>query len=192
MRKLSVFDQVSLDGYFADANGEMNFARKGDRDPEWDAFVSGNASGGGTLLFGRVTYQMMAGFWSTPFAAETMPVVAERMNALSKVVFSRTLREAAWNNTKLVNGDLAGEVRRLKHEAGGDLTILGSGSIVAQLTQYGLIDEYTIVVVPIVLGSGRSLFEGVARNVPMNLVASRVFNNGNVVLTYVPTGAGNG
>jgi len=192
MRKLSVFDQVSLDGYFADANGEMNFARKGDRDPEWDAFVSGNASGGGTLLFGRVTYQMMAGFWSTPFAAETMPVVAERMNALSKVVFSRTLREAAWNNTKLVNGDLAGEVRRLKHEAGGDLTILGSGSIVARLTQDGLIDEYTIVVVPIVLGSGRSLFEGVARNVPMKLVASRVFNNGNVVLTYVPTGAGNG
>ena len=192
MRKLSVFDQVSLDGYFADANGEMSFARKGDRDPEWDAFVSGNASGGGTLLFGRVTYQMMAGFWSTPFAAETMPVVAERMNALSKVVFSRTLREAAWNNTKLVNGDLAGEVRRLKHEAGGDLTILGSGSIVARLTQDGLIDEYTIVVVPIVLGSGRSLFEGVARNVPMNLVASRVFNNGNVVLTYVPTGAGNG
>jgi len=192
MRKLSVIDQVSLDGYFADANREMNFARKGDRDPEWDAFVSGNASGGGTLLFGRVTYQMMAGFWSTPFAAETMPVVAERMNALSKVVFSRTLREAAWNNTKLVNGDLAGEVRRLKHEAGGDLTILGSGSIVAQLTQYGLIDEYTIVVVPIVLGSGRSLFEGVARNVPMKLVASRVFNNGNVVLTYVPTGAGNG
>jgi len=192
MRKLSVFDQVSLDGYFADANGEMNFARKGDRDPEWDAFVSGNASGGGTLLFGRVTYQMMAGFWSTPFAVETMPVVAERMNALSKVVFSRTLREAAWNNTKLVNGDLAGEVRRLKHEAGGDLTILGSGSIVARLTQDGLIDEYTIVVVPIVLGSGRSLFEGVARNVPMKLVASRVFNNGNVVLTYVPTGAGNG
>lgn len=192
MRKLSVFDQVSLDGYFADANGEMNFAHKDDRDPEWDAFVSGNASGGGTLLFGRITYQMMAGFWSTPLAAEMMPVVAERMNALSKVVFSRTLREAAWKNTKLVNGDLAGEVRKLKSETGGDLTILGSGSIVAQLTQHGLIDEYTIVVVPIVLGSGRSLFEGVARNVPMKLTASRIFNNGNVVLTYVPISAGNG
>jgi len=192
MRKLSVFDQVSLDGYFADANGEMNFARKDDGDAEWDAFVSGNASGGGTLLFGRITYQMMAGFWATPFAAETMPVVAERMNALSKVVFSRTLREASWTNTKLVNGDLSREVHTLKSETGGDLTILGSGSIVAQLTQQGLIDEYTIVVVPIVLGNGRSLFEGVARNVPMKLVASRVFNNGNVVLTYVPIGAGNG
>ena len=192
MRKLSVFDQVSLDGFFADANGEMNFAHKDDRDPEWDAFVSGNASGGGTLLFGRITYQMMAGFWSTPFAAETMPIVAERMNALSKVVFSRTLREAAWKNTKLINGDLAGEVHKLKSQAGGDLTILGSGSIVAQLTQLGLIDEYTIVVVPIVLGSGRSLFEGVARSVPMKLTASRVFNNGNVVLTYVPINAGNG
>jgi len=192
MRKLSVFDQVSLDGFFADANGEMNFAHKDDRDPEWNTFVSGNASGGDTLLFGRITYQMMAGFWSSPLAAETMPVVAERMNALSKVVFSRTLREASWKNTKLIDGDLAGEVRKLKNEAGGDLTILGSGSIVAQLTQHGLIDEYMIVVVPVVLGSGRTLFEGVARNVAMRLTGSRVFNNGNVVLTYVPCTVGNG
>lgn len=192
MRKLSVFDQVSLDGFFADANGEMNFAHKDDRDPEWNTFVSGNASGGDTLLFGRITYQMMAGFWSSPLAAETMPVVAERMNALSKVVFSRTLREASWKNTKLIDGDLAGEVRKLKNEAGGDVTILGSGSIVAQLTQHGLIDEYMIVVVPVVLGSGRTLFEGVARNVAMRLTGSRVFNNGNVVLTYVPSTVGNG
>jgi dihydrofolate reductase len=192
MRKLSVFDQVSLDGFFADANGEMNFAHKDDRDPEWNTFVSGNASGGDTLLFGRITYQMMAGFWSSPLAAETMPVVAERMNALSKVVFSRTLREASWKNTKLIDGDLAGEVRKLKNEAGGDVTILGSGSIVAQLTQHGLIDEYMIVVVPVVLGSGRTLFEGVTRNVAMRLTGSRVFNNGNVVLTYVPSTVGNG
>jgi dihydrofolate reductase len=135
---------------------------------------------------------MMAGFWSSPLAAETMPVVAERMNALSKVVFSRTLREASWKNTKLIDGDLAGEVRKLKNEAGGDLTILGSGSIVAQLTQHGLIDEYMIVVVPVVLGSGRTLFEGVTRNVAMRLTGSRVFNNGNVVLTYVPSTVGNG
>ena len=116
MRKLIVFNTVTLDGYFTDAKGDMSWAHKDDA--EWNEFVAGNASGGGTLLFGRVTYELMASFWPTPLALKQYPVVAERMNNLSKVVFSRTLDHASWNNTKLVKGDLATEVRKLKEEAG--------------------------------------------------------------------------
>jgi dihydrofolate reductase len=147
MRKLIVFNHVSLDGYFTDANGDMTFAQNATLDPEWDAFVAGNASGGGTFVFGRVTYELMASFWPTPLAAENMPDVAERMNNLPKVVFSRTLEEASWNNTKLVKSDLTGEIRRMKQEEGDGMVIFGSGTIIAQLAQEGLIDEYQIVVI---------------------------------------------
>jgi dihydrofolate reductase len=123
MRKLIVFNHVSLDGYFTDAQGDMSFARNDHPDAEWDAFVASNASGGGLILFGRITYELMASFWPTPFAAETMPLVAERMNNLPKVVFSRTLDEASWNNTRLVKRDLIGEIRRMKNEPGEDMVI---------------------------------------------------------------------
>jgi dihydrofolate reductase len=175
---------VSLDAYFADANGDMSWAHK--KDPEWQAFVSENASGGGQLLFGRVTYDLMASFWPTPFAAQSNPIVVERMNSLPKFVFSRTLDKASWNNTTLVKGDLATEVRKLKREPGPNMTLMGSGSIVAQLADAGLIDEYQIVVSPLVLGNGRTLFEGVKKKLPMKLTKSRAFGNGNVVLCYEP------
>ena len=186
MRKLVVFNQVSLDGYFTDANGNMSFARKDNQDAEWNAYVAGNASGGGMLLFGRITYELMASFWPTPLAAEKMPVVAERMNNLPKVVFSRTLDEASWNNTKLVTEDMIGEIRKMKREPGEDMAILGSGSIVSQLAQNGLIDEYQIVVIPVALGKGRTMFEGVKEKVPLKLTKTRAFSNGNVLLCYEP------
>src|SRR6266705_457470 len=85
MAKLVVYNSMSLDGYFTDANGDMSWAHK--RDPEWQAFVSENASGGGQLLFGRVTYGLMASFWPTPLAAQSNPIVVERMNNLQKYVF---------------------------------------------------------------------------------------------------------
>jgi dihydrofolate reductase len=186
MPKLIVFNHVSLDGYFVDANGDMSWAKAHQEDQEWNEFVMENASGGGVLVFGRVTYEMMASFWPTPFAIENMPVVAERMNNLPKVVFSRTLDKASWNNTKLVKGDLATEVRKMKQEPGEDMAILGSGSIVAQLAQEGLIDEYQVVVNPIILGKGRTMFEGVKGRLSLNLTKSRAFANGNVVLCYEP------
>src|SRR5262245_42057633 len=129
MRKLIVFNNVSLDGYFVDSAGEMRWAHAPDQDVEWDAFVAGNASGGGMLVFGRITYELMASFWPTPFAIESMPVVAEGMNNLPKVVFSKTLAQASWNNTTLVNGDTAAEIRKMKQAAGEDMVIFGSGSI---------------------------------------------------------------
>jgi dihydrofolate reductase len=186
MRKLIAFNHVSLDGYFVDGDGEMRWAHATHQDAEWDAFVSGNASGGGTLVFGRITYELMASFWPTPFAIESMPVVAEGMNSLPKVVFSRTLDQASWNNTTLMKGDPSVEMRKLKQAPGQDLVILGSGSIVSQLAQEGLIDEYQIVVNPIALGAGRTLFDGVKEKLPLKLTKSRAFGNGNVLLVYEP------
>jgi dihydrofolate reductase len=186
MRRLIVFNHVSLDGYFTDAQSDMSFARNDVPDAEWDAFVAGNASGGGMLVFGRITYELMASFWPTPLAAENMPVVAQQMNALPKIVFSRTLDKVSWNNTKLVKGDPAEEIRRLKQEPGADMVIFGSGSIVSQLAQAGLIDEYQIVVDPVALGQGRTMFEGIKDKLTLRLIRTRTFGNGNVLLCYVP------
>src|SRR5262249_41155733 len=150
------------------------------------AFGDANAKSGGTLLFGRVTYELMAGYWATPMAAKNTPTIAERMNHLPKIVFSRTLDKASWNNTRILKGDLAAEIRKLKQEPGDDMVILGSGSIVSQRAQEGLIDEYQIVVSPIALGRGRTLFDGVKNRQPLKLTKSRAFANGNVFLVYEP------
>ena len=182
MPKLVVYNAVSLDGYFTDTKGDMSWAHK--KDPEWHAFVSENASSGGQLLFGRVTYDLMASFWPTPLAAQSNPIVVERMNSLRKFVFSTTLEKVSWNNTTLFKGDLTMEVRKLKQEPGPNIVILGSGSIVAQLADAGLIDEYQMVLNPLVVGNGRTLFEGVKKRLPMKLAKSRVFGNGNIVLFY--------
>lgn len=184
MPKVTVFNQVSLDGYFADEHGDMSWAHK--HDAEWNEWVAGNARGGGALLFGRVTYDMMASFWPTPAALQSAPAVAERMNALPKYVFSRTLRSATWNNTRVLNGDLATEVRKLKSEPGPDMVVLGSGSIVTQLTDARLVDLYQLVVNPLILGRGRKLFDGVRERASLRLESTRSFRNGNVVLTYAP------
>jgi dihydrofolate reductase len=186
MRRVSAFEQVSLDGFFTDANGDMSWAHK--QDPEWNEFAAKNASGGGALLFGRVTYEMMASFWPTAAAMEQMPEVAKGMNDLPKVVFSRTLGKASWKNTRLVKGDLVAEVRKMKAEPGPDMAILGSGTIVSQLAQAGLIDELQIVVNPIVLGKGRTLFGSVERKIGLRRIRTRPFGNGNVVLWYEPIG----
>lgn len=186
MRRLVVFNNVTLDGYFVDANGDMRWAHERDQDAEWNDFVAGNASGGGELWFGRKTYELMASFWPTPLAAQMNAVVAERMNGMRKVVFSRTLDKASWNNTKLVKGDLVAEVRGMKSEPGQDVTLMGSGSIVAQLAQAGLIDEYQFVVNPVVLGKGRTMFEGLQGKLTLKPTKTRTFGNGNVFLCYVP------
>lgn len=184
MQKLIVFNHISLDGYFVDGTGGMSWTKSEANDAEWNAFAAENAKGGGTLLFGRVTYEMMASYWPTPIADQHHPSVAERMNNLPKVVFSRTLDKASWKNTRLLKGDLAAEVRKLKQEPGEGMAILGSGTIVAQLAQAGLIDEYQVAINPIILGKGRTMFEGAKVNLKLN--KSRAFVNGNVVLWYQP------
>ena len=187
MRKLIVFNHQSLDGYFVDTNGSMSWARSDPKDAEWNTFVAENASGNGPLLFGRVTYELMIRYWPTPLAVQHHGPVAERMNAMPKVVFSRTLTEATWSNTTLVKTDVGAEIRRMKEEPGDGMTILGSGTIVSQLARQRLIDEYQILLNPIVLGKGRTLFEGLKEELSLKLTKTRTFNNGNIFLCYQPS-----
>lgn len=184
MRKLITFNSISLDGFFTDARGDMSWAHAGSDDPEFAAFVAGNAGSGGELLFGRVTYQMMAGYWPSPAALASAPEVARGMNALPKVVFSRTLPKAEWQNTRLVKEDLVGEVKKLKAGSGPGLVLMGSGTVIAQLTEARLVDEYQVVLCPVVLGGGRSFFE--KNQLGLTLVHTRVFKNGKVLLHYQP------
>jgi dihydrofolate reductase len=183
MRKIRVFENVSLDGFFTDDKRDMSWAHK--RDDEWNAFASSNASGAAELLFGRVTYEMMAAFWPTPEAARMLPDVAAGMNRMQKFVVSKSLKEVKWQQTTLLKGEFLSEARRLKEQAGPDLLVLGSGSIVSQLTEARLVDEYQIVLNPIIVGRGRTLFETVKTKLPLALTSTRQFKNGNVVLTYV-------
>src|ERR1700709_1243031 len=123
MPRLNVFNTITVDGYFTDKNNDISWTHQEDDDPEFDEFVAGNASGGGVLVFGRKTYELMVSFWPTPAAAEQMPVVAREMNSRQKVVFSRTLEEASWSNTRLVKGGLVEGIRRVKSEAGDGLAL---------------------------------------------------------------------
>jgi len=187
-RKISVFNHVSLDGYFVDGKGDMSWAHQAAQDEEWNAYVNGNAQGDSTMLFGRVTYDLMAGYWPTPMAMQSMPAVAERMNSAQKVVFSRTMDKAAWKNTRLIRDNMIEEVKKMKQEPGTPMVIMGSGRIIAQLAEAGLIDSYSVIVNAIVIGSGRTMFDGVKNRLALKLVNSRAFNNGNVLLTYEPKG----
>lgn len=183
MRKLLAFNSVTVDGYFTDQNGDMSWAHKQD-DPEWNAFTAENAKSGGELLFGRVTYDLMASFWPTPAAAKVAPEVAENINKAPKVVFSRSMEKASWNNTRVIKGDLAEEIRKLKEAPGDGLVLMGSGKIISQIALEGVIDEYQLVVNPLALGKGRTMFEGIEDMLNLTLISTRAFKNGNVLLTY--------
>jgi dihydrofolate reductase len=184
MRKLLVFNNITLDGYFTDAHGDMSWAHQ--HDPEWIEFVQGNASGGGELLFGRKTYDLMASYWPTPMAIKNDSVVAEQMNKLPKIVFSRTMQQASWQNTRVVKGDIVAEMRKMKSAEGPGMAIFGSGQIVSQFAEAGLIDEYQIAIHPIVLGAGRTMFEGLSKTLALKAIKTRPFANGIVFVCYQP------
>src|SRR5437879_796701 len=117
MRRLHVFESISLDGYFCGENGDLSWAHVA-ADDEWNKFIGGNAQGGGALVLGRVTYDMMASHWPTEQARKSMPEVADGMNRMTKYVFSRSMKSATWSNTTILSGDPATEMRKLKSQDG--------------------------------------------------------------------------
>jgi len=183
MRKLVVFNFLTLNGYFEGPGGDLSWHRHGE---EESRFASESAGNSGVLLFGRITYEHMAAFWPTPMAMQQNPGVAEGMNMAEKIVFSRTLKTADWNNTRIINGDLVKEVRRLKETPGKDMCLLGSGSILTQLADAGLIDEYQFMVDPVALGSGTPAFKGLKKKLDLRLVSTRKFSSGVMLLNYQP------
>ncbi|HEV8118845.1 MAG TPA: dihydrofolate reductase family protein [Thermoanaerobaculia bacterium] len=187
MGKVSVFLHLTLDGFYAGPNGEIDWFKSIGQDPEYDAYTHGESEAGNTLIFGRTTYEMMKSWWPTPAAIAADPKMAAVVNESPKIVFSRKLKAVEeapnWKNITLRHEIDPGHVRTLK--AKGDLTILGSGSIVQQFANLRLIEEYALIVVPLVLGRGKSLFEGIEKS-DVQLLESRSFRNGLVLLRYKP------
>jgi dihydrofolate reductase len=181
MRKLFSFNLITLDGLFEGPQQDLGWHNV---DGEFNEFAIAQLDTIGTILFGRVTYQGMASFWPTPFALENDPVVAGLMNSIPKVVVSRTLDKAGWNNTRLIKDNVAEEITALKQQSGKDLAIFGSANLTASLMQLGLVDELRIMVNPIILGQGTPLFKGVHEKVNLKLSSTRVFRSGNVMLYY--------
>ncbi|MDE3230232.1 MAG: dihydrofolate reductase [Chloroflexota bacterium] len=182
MRKLFVSNMISIDGYYAGPNDEIDWHNV---DAEFNEMAAEMLDSVDTLVFGRVTYDLMASYWPTPAGIADDPTIASKMNALGKVVFSRTLSAVDWNGARLAQSALADEIARLKAEPGKDMVIFGSGTIVTQLTQLGLIDEFRLYVSPVILGAGKSLFAGVTGRPPLRLVSARAFDSGNAMLVYV-------
>ena len=181
MRKLVMWNLVTLDGYFEGPKSwEIDWHESvwGD---ELERLSIEQARSADTLLFGRVTYEGMAAFWPSQKGE-----IADFMNSVPKVVFSRTLEKAEWNNARLVKGDAAEEVARLKQQPGKDILIFGSANLSAALTGHRLIDEYRLCVTPLLLGRGNPLFKANPDRMRLRLVEARPLKSGGVILRYEP------
>ncbi|WP_040911069.1 dihydrofolate reductase family protein [Leptospira broomii] len=183
MRKIIFQMMVTLDGFFEGPNDEIDWHRVDDEFNEYAVDLLGKVD---TLLFGRVTYDLMAGYWPTPAAVKDDPIVAGRMNDLPKIVFSKTLNRVEWQNTKLIKDNIADEVLKLKNQSGRDMAIFGSSNLALTFIKHGLIDEFRIMVNPVVLGNGKTLFDGIDSKLNLKLVQTKIFGSGLVSLHYKP------
>jgi dihydrofolate reductase len=185
MRKVIMFNLITLDGYFSGPNGDISWHQV---DDEFNEYSIQQLHSCGGLIFGRVTYQLMASYWPTKQAKENDPMVAELMNSLPKYVFSNTLNTLDWNHAQLMQGEARNEVKSLKQQPGKDLYIFGSATLSATFIKNELIDEYRLMVNPIVLGSGISLFKNHGEMLKMKLISTKSFKNGNVLLDHQANG----
>jgi dihydrofolate reductase len=183
MRKVFLFNMTTLDGFFEGPNQDISWHNA---DEEFNDFAIDQLNEIGTLLFGRVTYQMMASYWPTESAINDDPIVAGLMNSLPKIVFSKTLDKAEWNNSRLVKENVVEEVLQLKEQPGKDIAIFGSSDLAVTLSENGLIDEYRIIVNPVFLGNGTSLLKGIKEKLNLKFLNARIFKSGNVLLYYAP------
>ncbi|MFL5625031.1 MAG: dihydrofolate reductase family protein [Ktedonobacteraceae bacterium] len=187
MRKVIVTMWITLDGFIAGPNGEMDWVMVDDEMGKYEDDIVSSAD---TLMLGRVTYESFAGAWpkvpENPSVSEGEKEYARKLNAMRKIVFSKTLEKAEWNNSKLMREVIPEEIEEMKHEPGKDMLIYGSASIVQTLTNLGLIDEYQLLVHPVVLGSGKPLFKNIKDRQNLKLIKTKTFPSGVVGLYYQP------
>ncbi len=193
MRKIVVFNLISVDGFFAGENGDISWHQV---DAEFDKFAVEQTASFGGIIFGHTTYKMFEEFWpkvaqtgnwpdGNP-AGEDDKKIAHMIDDAWKFVYSKSRKEVTWKNTNLLHEIDPEEVRKWKEYDGRDLVIFGSGEIVQQFTNLGLIDEYRLLVNPIILGRGKPMFANIKEKLDLKLLSSREFKNGNVLLTYQP------
>jgi dihydrofolate reductase len=186
MRRVIMFNLISLDGYFEGPDKwDLGWHQV---DEEFNQFAIQQLNQADGLIFGRVTYQGMASYWSSSTAVENDPIMADKMNSITKYVFSNTLDQVDWNNTQLIKGDAAGELSKIKQQPGRDLLLFGSADLASRFTRNGLIDEYRLMLNPVVLGRGGALFKKNDGRMKFRSLGTRSFKNGNLLLYYQPDG----
>ena len=186
MRQLIIDSIMSLDGYYTDVNNNIDWFDFSDEEQEWSKDIIRRAD---ALIFGRKTYEEFSKFWPTPQpkAVGFDSYLIQRLNELPKIIFSKTLTEAAWKPSTIIKDENpAGVISKMKNESGMGLLVIGSGSLVAALAREGLVDEYRIRIRPIILGAGKPLFIDRNARHPLKLVSSRAFDNGVLGLHYKP------
>lgn len=177
MRRLIVSNVMSLDGFFESTDKKLDWFVP---DEDFFAYAREMLRSVDGILFGRTTYEHMAGYW--PFAERDE--IADKMNNLPKVVFSRTLDKVEWNHSRLVKENAAEEVSKLKRQTGKNLVILGSATLASSLLQLGLIDEYRVIISPILLGKGNPLFKGITEKINLKLQKTKLLSSGVIMLYY--------
>ena len=179
--------RVTLDGFIAGPNGEMDWVMV---DQAMGQYEDDLVSSADTLILGRVTYQGFESYWpkvpEDPASPKGLVEYANQLNAMRKIVFSKTLSRVEWSNSTLVKEIVPEEITKMKHEPGRDMVIYGSASIVRTLTNLGLIDKYQLLVYPLVLGSGKPLFAGIAEPAHLKLIQTKSFPSGVIGLYYAP------
>jgi dihydrofolate reductase len=180
-----MFNFVTVDGYFAGTDGDIDWHTV---DDEFNALAVDFIGQCDTALFGRTTYDLFADFWPTAINDDDLTSedhsIAKALNDMRKIVITHNELTSDWNNTEVWHELNPEAVTALKQQDGKNIVIYGSGTIVKQLTDMGLIDEYQFIVAPVILGDGRSLFKGNDR-LHLTLLESRNFNSGNALLRYV-------
>lgn len=188
MRKIFLFMMVSVDGYFEGKDHDISWHNV---DAEFNKYAIEQTSSTDLLLFGRRTYQLMEEYWPTEAALRDDPQVATLMNNTPKIVFSKSLETVKetehWKNVRLVKDNAIEEIRKLKQQDGKNIAIYGSNNFAVSLIEEGLIDEFRIIINPVVIGGGTALFAGIKNKLNLKLLGSpRTFENGNTLLIYKP------
>jgi dihydrofolate reductase len=178
MRRIVLAMSMTLDGFSAGPNDEMDWVTD-NLDEEILSYIDDQLSTKSAVLLGRVTYQIWADYWPSQTGS-----IADKIRSVPKIVFSRTLDSVEWGNARLVKGNIVEEAKKLKAQPGKELMLQGGARIAQTFVNLGLVDEYQLLVYPVVLGAGKPLFRDIKDRLPLNLVQSRTFKNGAVLLVY--------